>query len=223
MASAILQSLQGRAQLADEIHKWVVETFGVKHSCVRENCWNCGRKASETCSGCNIARYCGSFCQHKDWERHHRLCGQNLHGQSPHSQSRPCFLEEGLLSPVRRLQRPQSSPGQDLGNHLTLLHTSLCDSHRHQRTLSPRLTSPGNLRARQNSARKAGYVKQCQSLLGHHPEEKWRQADLKPQPVHTLVHFPPVCAWPLAGPDSSIASKLVLLPAKAGTASHFSM
>ncbi|XP_036179754.1 protein CBFA2T2 isoform X2 [Myotis myotis] len=54
-----------------------------------ENCWNCGRKASETCSGCNIARYCGSFCQHKDWERHHRLCGQNLHGQSPHSQSRP--------------------------------------------------------------------------------------------------------------------------------------
>lgn len=54
-----------------------------------ENCWNCGRKASETCSGCNIARYCGSFCQHKDWERHHRLCGQSLHGHSPHSQSRP--------------------------------------------------------------------------------------------------------------------------------------
>lgn len=36
MASAILQSLQGRAQLADQIHKWVVETLGVKHSCVRE-------------------------------------------------------------------------------------------------------------------------------------------------------------------------------------------
>lgn len=30
-----------------------------------ESCWNCGRKAAETCSGCNIARYCGSFCQHK--------------------------------------------------------------------------------------------------------------------------------------------------------------
>ncbi|XP_054711582.1 protein CBFA2T3-like [Uloborus diversus] len=42
-----------------------------------ENCWNCGRKASETCSGCNIARYCGSFCQHKDWESHHRVCGQS--------------------------------------------------------------------------------------------------------------------------------------------------
>lgn len=47
-----------------------------------QSCWNCGRKASETCSGCNIARYCGSFCQHKDWERHHRICGQSLHGHS---------------------------------------------------------------------------------------------------------------------------------------------
>ncbi|XP_060628329.2 protein CBFA2T2 isoform X2 [Anolis sagrei] len=46
-----------------------------------ESCWNCGRKASETCSGCNIARYCGSFCQHKDWEKHHRICGQSLHSQ----------------------------------------------------------------------------------------------------------------------------------------------
>ncbi|XP_071487527.1 protein CBFA2T3-like [Diadema antillarum] len=41
-----------------------------------ESCWNCGRKASETCSGCNTARYCGAFCQHKDWENHHRMCSQ---------------------------------------------------------------------------------------------------------------------------------------------------
>ncbi|XP_068625195.1 protein CBFA2T3 [Battus philenor] len=37
-------------------------------------CWNCGRKAQETCSGCNAARYCGAFCQHKDWEHHHQVC-----------------------------------------------------------------------------------------------------------------------------------------------------
>ena len=37
-------------------------------------CWNCGRPASETCSGCKVAKYCGSFCQHKDWESHHRIC-----------------------------------------------------------------------------------------------------------------------------------------------------
>ncbi|NXN27092.1 MTG16 protein, partial [Nycticryphes semicollaris] len=45
-----------------------------------QSCWNCGRKASETCSGCNTARYCGSFCQHKDWEKHHHVCGQTLQG-----------------------------------------------------------------------------------------------------------------------------------------------
>ncbi|XP_073987193.1 CBFA2/RUNX1 partner transcriptional co-repressor nervy isoform X2 [Rhodnius prolixus] len=38
-------------------------------------CWNCGRKAHETCSGCNMARYCSSFCQHKDWQSHHESCG----------------------------------------------------------------------------------------------------------------------------------------------------
>ncbi|XP_021333655.3 protein CBFA2T3 isoform X3 [Danio rerio] len=47
-----------------------------------ESCWNCGRKASETCSGCNTARYCGSFCQHKDWEKHHHVCGQGLPSSS---------------------------------------------------------------------------------------------------------------------------------------------
>jgi len=40
----------------------------------KENCWNCGRKANETCSGCNHARYCGSFCQHKDWDTHQKDC-----------------------------------------------------------------------------------------------------------------------------------------------------
>ncbi|KAJ8415810.1 hypothetical protein AAFF_G00403670 [Aldrovandia affinis] len=53
-----------------------------------ESCWNCGRKASETCSGCNAARYCGAFCQHKDWEKHHHVCGQTPQGQGQ-DQSQP--------------------------------------------------------------------------------------------------------------------------------------
>lgn len=40
----------------------------------QHSCWNCGRKAHETCSGCSVARYCGPFCQHKDWENHHQVC-----------------------------------------------------------------------------------------------------------------------------------------------------
>ncbi|XP_022649937.1 protein CBFA2T3-like [Varroa destructor] len=38
------------------------------------NCWNCGRKANDTCSGCGLARYCGAFCQHRHWESHHKVC-----------------------------------------------------------------------------------------------------------------------------------------------------
>ncbi|KAK2095535.1 hypothetical protein P7K49_026951 [Saguinus oedipus] len=52
-----------------------------EHYHTSRSCWNCGRKASETCSGCNTARYCGSFCQHKDWEKHHHICGQTLQAQ----------------------------------------------------------------------------------------------------------------------------------------------
>lgn len=36
-------------------------------------CWNCGRPALETCSGCNLAKYCSRFCQHKDWDSHHKV------------------------------------------------------------------------------------------------------------------------------------------------------
>ncbi|CAF3671641.1 unnamed protein product [Rotaria sordida] len=43
-----------------------------------EHCWNCGRKAIETCSGCSIARYCGQYCQHRDWDLHQKLCGPDL-------------------------------------------------------------------------------------------------------------------------------------------------
>ncbi|XP_056607625.1 protein CBFA2T2 isoform X1 [Triplophysa dalaica] len=66
-----------------------------------ECCWNCGRKASETCSGCNAARYCGSFCQHKDWERHHLICSPGLQAQ-PKSMS---ALSNRILS-----KAPESSP-----------------------------------------------------------------------------------------------------------------
>ncbi|CAH2324372.1 CBFA2T3 isoform X5 [Pelobates cultripes] len=64
-----------------------------------ESCWNCGRKASETCSGCNTARYCGSFCQHKDWEKHHHVCGQSLHN-TPSAPPAPTTPTTPLASPT---------------------------------------------------------------------------------------------------------------------------
>ncbi|XP_040838157.1 protein CBFA2T3 isoform X1 [Ochotona curzoniae] len=64
-----------------------------------ESCWNCGRKASETCSGCNAARYCGSFCQHKDWEKHHHVCGQSLQGPEAASGADPLPPQPDAASP----------------------------------------------------------------------------------------------------------------------------
>ncbi|KAG7213268.1 hypothetical protein KM043_002568 [Ampulex compressa] len=54
------------------------------------SCWNCGRPALETCGGCGIARYCGSFCQHRDWEAggHHATCNNPLPREPRRSASR---------------------------------------------------------------------------------------------------------------------------------------
>ncbi|KAF7664759.1 hypothetical protein LDENG_00167640 [Lucifuga dentata] len=74
-----------------------------------ESCWNCGRKASETCSGCNTARYCGSFCQHKDWEKHHHVCGQGLQGL-PGSSSVPLGTPSSSASSSAPPTHSESTP-----------------------------------------------------------------------------------------------------------------
>lgn len=77
-----------------------------------ESCWNCGRKASETCSGCNTARYCGSFCQHKDWEQHHHVCGKNPGTTSTSGEgreSKPQLVTPQLSSSVRPSPPPPIS------------------------------------------------------------------------------------------------------------------
>ncbi|KZC09084.1 Protein CBFA2T3 [Dufourea novaeangliae] len=65
------------------------------------NCWNCGRPALETCGGCGIARYCGSFCQHRDWEAggHHATCNNAPPRETSRSASRsPPRITTGNLS-----------------------------------------------------------------------------------------------------------------------------
>ncbi|KAJ8290728.1 hypothetical protein GJAV_G00016780 [Gymnothorax javanicus] len=76
-----------------------------------ENCWNCGRKASETCSGCNAARYCGAFCQHKDWEKHHHVCCQTLPGQNQgQSQGEVPTAISSTATPLSGTASPESPP-----------------------------------------------------------------------------------------------------------------
>ncbi|XP_046842209.1 protein CBFA2T1-like isoform X2 [Xenia sp. Carnegie-2017] len=78
-----------------------------------ESCWNCGRKANETCSGCNLARYCGSFCQLKDWDNHHDVCGQQLNKTSDDvKKSSNTLGKESRFTPSPALNRTKvaSSP-----------------------------------------------------------------------------------------------------------------
>uniref|UniRef100_A0A674CQ42 RUNX1 partner transcriptional co-repressor 1 n=1 Tax=Salmo trutta TaxID=8032 RepID=A0A674CQ42_SALTR len=77
-----------------------------------ESCWNCGRKASETCSGCNTARYCGSFCQHKDWEKHHHVCGQTLQSSKATQQQ---GQDTETSAPISSSTTPSSGRGSPAG------------------------------------------------------------------------------------------------------------
>uniref|UniRef100_T1GM40 MYND-type domain-containing protein n=1 Tax=Megaselia scalaris TaxID=36166 RepID=T1GM40_MEGSC len=92
----------------------------ISQSAGQNACWNCGRKASETCSGCNLAKYCGAFCQHKDWEHHHQVCGTSRSDVSKHPL--PSVPVRGQYQDVRRLlkhNRPnQVDRKQRLPRHL---------------------------------------------------------------------------------------------------------
>ncbi|XP_017467931.1 PREDICTED: protein CBFA2T3 isoform X2 [Rhagoletis zephyria] len=77
-------------------------------------CWNCGRKATETCSGCNLARYCGAFCQHKDWEHHHQICGttRSTDLSTKHSVSQGIPLSATMRGPISRSPPNQTQAPQ---------------------------------------------------------------------------------------------------------------
>ncbi|XP_017893612.1 protein CBFA2T3-like isoform X2 [Ceratina calcarata] len=79
-------------------------------------CWNCGRPALETCGGCGIARYCGSFCQYRDWETggHHASCGNSAPTREPRrsvSRSPPRMAasinEANVMVPISAASKPK--------------------------------------------------------------------------------------------------------------------
>lgn len=90
-------------------------------------CWNCGRKATETCSGCNVARYCGSFCQHKDWETHHKICGSG-------PTSKPKTMTGSRSSQNNRLSQKYHS---SRNGRLYQKYRSSKNSHSSQNSRSP--------------------------------------------------------------------------------------
>ncbi|RVE53462.1 hypothetical protein evm_001832 [Chilo suppressalis] len=101
---------------------------------VNQCCWNCGRKAQETCSGCNAARYCGAFCQHKDWENHHQVCSGReqkptamLRTSPPAANSHPKTLARST-TPITAPANPPPTSTERVDNRLSL--TSLNSAER---------------------------------------------------------------------------------------------
>ncbi|KAM8807825.1 deformed epidermal autoregulatory factor 1 homolog isoform 3-T3 [Eudromia elegans] len=43
----------------------------------QQSCVNCGREATNECTGCHKVNYCSTFCQRKDWKDHQHMCGQS--------------------------------------------------------------------------------------------------------------------------------------------------
>ena len=82
-------------------YQWRLFLSKWRHSCLLQTCWNCGRKATETCSGCNVACYCGSFCQHRDWVSHQLVCRRSSSAR-------------GRSSPTTVIRSPPT-PKQDNG------------------------------------------------------------------------------------------------------------
>lgn len=76
-AATQLQTVSGSVSIYIAFRRQVADRTVCSHRQIGfQSCWNCGRPALETCGGCGIARYCGSFCQHRDWEAggHHATC-----------------------------------------------------------------------------------------------------------------------------------------------------
>ncbi|CAF0937835.1 unnamed protein product [Didymodactylos carnosus] len=89
-----------------------------------EQCWHCGRKAIETCSGCSIARYCGLFCQHRDWELHQKLCGSDLKRKLTENP----LLYGGSMRRTYKIQTPTISPNNNHHQTQNNVTTTTSDS-----------------------------------------------------------------------------------------------
>ena len=113
-------ALLNRQEEGPEV-RYLILDFSPKEPTVHlsQQCWHCARKAIETCSGCNIARYCGQYCQHRDWELHQKICGPDLKrklNDNPH-------MHRYALSKFARTTSTNNPPIESSPNHLTRLNS----------------------------------------------------------------------------------------------------
>ncbi|XP_018494565.2 protein CBFA2T3-like [Galendromus occidentalis] len=108
MNSILSEAAARRLDLHDHVMHPMIGSEDAESSC-----WNCGRRASETCSGCNLARYCGSFCQHKDWEQHHKVCGASGLRAATVPSGGGLLMPATSMAPLASKREELVSPSQD--------------------------------------------------------------------------------------------------------------
>ncbi|XP_066524781.1 deformed epidermal autoregulatory factor 1 homolog isoform X2 [Hoplias malabaricus] len=80
-------SFPSQLSLVDDPEGKITEII-IKHTCV-----NCGREASNECTGCHKVHYCSSFCQKKDWKDHQHICCQSGVGEGLHDEDHIASME----------------------------------------------------------------------------------------------------------------------------------
>ncbi|XP_025900632.1 deformed epidermal autoregulatory factor 1 homolog isoform X1 [Nothoprocta perdicaria] len=68
----IQADVERKEVMVPERGRWLSQVLGCQQSCV-----NCGREATNECTGCHKVNYCSTFCQRKDWKDHQHMCGQS--------------------------------------------------------------------------------------------------------------------------------------------------
>ncbi|KAG7473772.1 hypothetical protein MATL_G00099430 [Megalops atlanticus] len=63
---------------------------------IKQMCVNCGREATNECTGCHKVNYCSAFCQRKDWRDHQHSCCQ---------QSAVVSVQEEVQMPVVEIEK----------------------------------------------------------------------------------------------------------------------
>ncbi|XP_007235195.3 deformed epidermal autoregulatory factor 1 homolog isoform X1 [Astyanax mexicanus] len=80
-------SFPSQLSLTDDPEGKITEII-IKHTCV-----NCGREASNECTGCHKVHYCSSFCQKKDWTDHQHSCSQPTVAMGIHDEAHIASVE----------------------------------------------------------------------------------------------------------------------------------
>ncbi|KAI1232661.1 hypothetical protein IHE44_0006494 [Lamprotornis superbus] len=64
-------------QYQSQLFQQTEDVDGKTEIIIKQSCVNCGREATNECTGCHKVNYCSTFCQRKDWKDHQHICGQS--------------------------------------------------------------------------------------------------------------------------------------------------